>query len=79
VKAPRNQVITFRLTEDEYRRVKSACEADRTSISALVRHTILQWVEAAEGQPKVDERLGEISERLGALVGMLNKSARKPR
>ena len=73
MKEPRNHVVTFRLSESEYLRLKSACETDQVSISAIVRHTILDWAE----RPGMDQRLGEISERLGALVGMLNKDGKR--
>jgi hypothetical protein len=77
VKTPRNRVITFRLTENEYLRLKSACGVDQRSVSEVARHSILQWAQEVVPRPAMDERLGEISERLGALVGMLNKRARK--
>ena len=69
----KTSVVTFRLTDEEYTLLKSACGAQQTSISAVARRKLLDWAEALAMKPRVDERLGEITARLDALVQLLGR------
>jgi hypothetical protein len=72
MKELRDRVITVRLTESEYRRLKSTCGADENSISNTVRQTVLEWVGArARRQQNTDALLSQISQRLDVLIGMI--------
>ena len=70
-------MITFRLTQDEYIRLKTACKIEQSSISTIARQTMLRWANAVVQRPRVDECLGDISERLDLVLGLLNKSANR--
>jgi hypothetical protein len=69
--ANRSRVVTFRLSEDEYDALKSACGAEQDSVSAVARRTVLEWTQAVSGQPKVQKRLTEIDEKLDTLLGLI--------
>lgn len=73
MKNPRNHIVTFRLTEDEYLRLKSACGADDRSISATVRRTVLAWARLPGSNLEMEQRLSDISDRLETLEGILAK------
>jgi len=66
----RSRVVTFRLSEQEYNFLKSACCSELDSVSAVARRTVLDWA-ALSAQPKMDERLSEMDEKLDALLGLL--------
>ncbi len=67
----RNRVVTFRLSEEEYDALKTACGAEQDSVSAVARRTVLEWAEAVSTQPKVQKRLTEIDEKLDTLLGLI--------
>jgi len=73
VKEVRNHLVTFRLTENEHRRLKAACGADQSSISRIVRHTVLEWVDAVGDRPGAFAQMSELSEKLGHLIKMLKE------
>jgi hypothetical protein len=74
MKELRDRVITVRLTESEYRRLKSTCGADENSISHTVRQTVLEWAGARAGRRQsTDDLLSQISHRLDKLISILNK------
>jgi len=67
----RNRVVTFRLSEEEYQALRSACGAEQDSISAVARRTVLEWAQAVSDQPKVQRRLTEMDEKLDTLLGLI--------
>lgn len=72
----RDRIITVRLTESEYRRLKTTCGAEQNSISTTVRQTVLEWAGArAKRRQNTDELLIQISQRLDKLIGALSKPA----
>jgi hypothetical protein len=74
MKELRDRVITVRLTESEYRRLKSTCGADENSISNAVRQTVLEWAGArSRQQQNMDDVLTQISQRLDMLIGILGQ------
>jgi hypothetical protein len=76
MKELRDRIITVRLTESEYRRLKSTCGADQNSISRTVRQTVLEWAGTrAKRRQNTDELLSQITQRLDILIGILNKRA----
>ena len=75
MKELRDRIITVRLTESEYKRLKTTCGVDQNSISRTVRQTMLEWTGArAKRRQNTDELLSLISQKLEALIGILNKS-----
>jgi hypothetical protein len=67
----RSRVVTFRLSEEEYQALRSACGTEQDSISAVARRTVLEWANAVSEQPKVQRRLTEIDEKLDTLLGLI--------
>jgi hypothetical protein len=69
-------VITVRLTESEYRRLKLTCGADENSISNAVRQTVMEWAGVrAKHQRTTDDLFNHISQKLDMLVGILDKKS----
>jgi hypothetical protein len=67
----RSRVVTFRLSEEEYGTLRSACGAEQDSVSAVARRTVLEWAQAVSEQPKVQRRLTEMDEKLDTLLGLI--------
>jgi alkylation response protein AidB-like acyl-CoA dehydrogenase len=67
----RNRVVTFRLSEEEYNALRSACGAEQDSVSAVARRTVLEWAQSVSEQPKVQRRLTEMDEKLDTLLGLI--------
>ena len=67
----RSRVVTFRLSEEEFDALRSACGAEQDSVSAVARRSVLEWAEAVSGQPKVQKRLTEMDEKLNTLLGLI--------
>jgi uncharacterized protein (DUF1778 family) len=67
----RSRVVTFRLSEDEYDTLRSACGAEQDSVSAVARRTVLEWAQSVSEQPKVQRRLTEMDEKLDTLLGLI--------
>ena len=67
----RSRVVTFRLSEDEYNALRSACGTEQDSVSAVARRSVLEWAEAVSTQPKVQKRLTEMDEKLDTLLGLI--------
>jgi hypothetical protein len=63
--------VTFRLSEEEYATLLSACGVERNSVSALARRSVLEWTDSTL-RPKVDGRLAQIDEKLDTLLQLLN-------
>lgn len=67
----RGKVVTFRLSEGEYASLKLACGTDNCTISTAARRTVMAWAESQSTQPRVDQRLAEIDDRLETLYRLL--------
>lgn len=77
--------IIFRVSEDEYLRLKQLCLATRTrSISDLVRNAVDYWVSRAGGQfdaalqgglQELNARVAALTARIDRLVGSRNETA----
>lgn len=73
MKDVKSRLVTFRLTEYEHQRLKAACGADQSSISRIVRHTVLEWVDARGVRRGTHAQIDEIVEKLSRLIRMLDK------
>jgi hypothetical protein len=69
----KNRIVTFRLSEDEYDILKSACGTDQHSVSSVARMTVLEWAKSIAVRPRVDERLTEVGQKLDALLQMFRR------
>ena len=67
----RSRVVTFRLSEDEFEALRSACLSEQDTLSAVARRTVLGWAVAVSEQPQVEKRLTDLDEKLDTLLGML--------
>jgi hypothetical protein len=69
----RSKIVTFRLSETEFDSLKSACGANRNSVSAVARGAVLEWADGLAIRPKMDDRLAEIHNKLDRLFDLLNR------
>jgi hypothetical protein len=69
VNKPRNRVLIFRLTQDEYAALQSASSGSR-SLSEYAREKLLGSLDSA----KIDEQLSEIKTTVARLADLLEKS-----
>jgi hypothetical protein len=69
VHKPRNRILIFRLTQDEYDALQSASSGAR-SLSEYARAKLL----APAGPSKIDEQLTEIQSTVARLADLLEKS-----
>ncbi len=74
MKELKDHVITVRLTATEYEQLKSTSGADQTSMSTVVRKTVLD-AGRGENLQKTDQLLSEVSNKLDALIGLLDKTS----
>ena len=69
---PRNRVVLFRITQEEFEQVQQACaESSARSVSDYARERILTARRPASASTKIETRLDELSravERLTSLV-----------
>ena len=70
------RVVTFRLSEQEYEALKSACGAGQNTISSIARQTVVQWATSITSAPKVQDRLNEMDTKLDTLLGLLHSEPR---
>jgi hypothetical protein len=68
----KSRVITFRLSEEEYRLWSAACRRNRSSLSDIARKSILDWMESRLEGTQVHETLTEIRDRLDALYQLMS-------
>jgi hypothetical protein len=69
---PKSRVITFRLSEEEYKQWSAACRRDRSSLSDIARKSVLDWMESRVEGAHMREKLNEITERLDVLRQLLS-------
>ncbi|HEX3747287.1 MAG TPA: hypothetical protein VHW09_25300 [Bryobacteraceae bacterium] len=69
---PKSRIVTFRLSEQEYASLRSACGNSRSSISDITRKCVLNWAEAQTSPPTVDQWLAAIHGRLDMLYRLLD-------
>lgn len=69
VTKPRNRIIIFRLTQEEYQRLHEASAGAR-SLSEFARAKLL----SALGNDPIDARLNALNSRLDRLASLLEKS-----
>ena len=76
---PRNRLINFRLTEDEFDKLRGACrEQGARSISDFARSAVMGQAEQPTGEPapsRMDELLASLDARLGELFDLLKARA----
>ncbi|HLJ17598.1 MAG TPA: hypothetical protein VKV15_24090 [Bryobacteraceae bacterium] len=75
---PRNRVVIFRLTQDEYVTLQSACASQGgRSLSEFARSRLLSAIDssdAPEGEPEWEKKLAEIHAAVSRLARLMEKS-----
>jgi hypothetical protein len=74
---PRDRVVVFRLTEDEYAALKNACsERGERSLSAFTRSELLACARHSSLHDTLDSRFSVLEERLTELKEELEQICR---
>ena len=70
VTKPRNKILIFRLTQDEYQALQAASSGAR-SLSDYARTKLLSSL----GEPKIDQQLLELQSTVARIAQMLEKES----
>src|SRR5690242_15856387 len=71
---PRNRIVVFRLTEEEYECLKSACSlSGGRTLSDYTRSELLSIVHSNSPEGVIGRQVCEINEKLNGLHTLLNK------
>jgi hypothetical protein len=72
VSKPRNRVVLFRLTQDEYNQVQEACASGAArSVSDFARARILGGPTDATSMTQIESRLAELSRTVERLTNVV--------
>jgi hypothetical protein len=71
MKTPRNRVITFRVTESEYARLKDTCVENERRISEAARNAVLGLGDSREPTGSVGVQLSSLDEKLDRVIGLI--------
>ncbi len=70
---PRNRVVVFRLSQDEYSALKEACErVGARNLSDFARTGILGYLGADPPAGRFNERFASLEQRIATLQSQLN-------
>ena len=72
---PRNRLVNFRLSDEEFERLKTACsQFGARSISDFARGSVLERiVEGPEREGRPQERIVELDHKVSALEGQVSQ------
>ncbi|MBV8435929.1 MAG: hypothetical protein JOY95_00270 [Silvibacterium sp.] len=70
--APRNHIVTFRLTENEYKWLKNRCAENANSISEAARNAVLALPPAAAAAGPVEIKLDSFDAKLNEIIALLS-------
>lgn len=72
---PRNRLVNFRLSEDEFERLRAACgQLGARSISDFARSSVLdRIVEGSAGSGRPQERISELNLKVSTLEGQMSQ------
>ncbi len=72
---PRNRLVNFRLSDDEFERLKTACsQFGARSISDFARGSVLDRIlDGPEPEARPKERIVELDHKLAALEGQVSQ------
>lgn len=71
---PRNRVVVFRLSQDEYRSLQEACHrAGARNLSDYTRSEVLVCLDAGVRGGPLARRFASLEERMAAIQFQLNK------
>jgi len=72
---PRNRLVNFRLSDEEFERLKSACsQFGARSISDFARGSVLdRIVEGSARESRPQERISELDHKVSALEGQVSQ------
>jgi hypothetical protein len=70
---PRNRVVVFRLSQDEYRSLKEACNrAGGRSLSDFTRSEVLDWVNSDAFGGNLARRFASLEQQIAMVQLQLN-------
>lgn len=69
VQKPRNRILIFRLTEDEYDALQTASSGSR-SLSEFARGKLLSSL----GSPALDQQINELSTKVSRIAELLERA-----
>ena len=70
----RNRIVVFRLTQEEYNSLKSACVASgRRNLSDFTRTELLTLVQVDGRGSGIERKFGEIDRKLGDLYDLIQR------
>jgi hypothetical protein len=70
----RNRIVVFRLTQDEYNTLKSACvAAGGRNMSDFTRSELLALVQSGSGKPVIEQKFVEIERKLTDLHAFVQR------
>jgi hypothetical protein len=77
---PRNRLVNFRLSEDEFERLKASCSLQNArSISDFARSAVLERMETGAPAPTIttrghqlDNRVMDLENRVGQLLNLIS-------
>ena len=70
---PRNRIVVFRLSQDEYQLLKAASQqAGARSLSDFTRGEVLDYLESHAASGGVDRRFASLEEQIAVLRLQLN-------
>jgi hypothetical protein len=73
INKPRNRVLIFRLSEDEYETLQAASTGAR-SLSEFARGKLLSSIGEPSGDPKIGEQLTDLKVTVERIAELLEKS-----
>jgi hypothetical protein len=73
INKPRNRVLIFRLSEDEYETLQAASTGAR-SLSEFARGKLLSSIGAPSEVPQIGEQLSELKVRVERIAELLERS-----
>lgn len=81
---PRNRLVNFRLSEDEFDKLRSSCaQHGARSISDFARSSVLRRLEEAplSGAPpaQLSNQFGELEQRVSQLIQLLSNTSPGPK
>jgi hypothetical protein len=70
---PRNRVVVFRLSQDEYRALQEACErVGARNLSEFARVGIFEYLQAGALGSHLNRRFAELEQQIAALQSQIN-------
>jgi len=67
----RNRILTFRLTDAQYRTFREECAASGQGLSAIVRQAVLNLINRSTAEDPIELQLNSINGKLDRVLALL--------